>query len=174
MNNVNPADEEVEIVNLVTAIEGCPAPTAVEREKSGKIATTTQLSESTELREEVEIVNLVNLLGAPGTAAAILLDCGSTANITNKRENLVNYVLTFSRKLRLADKSIWDVVGKGDMHVWSRLPNRSKRHLILHEVLFVPSFETNLVSLKELTKKGRVLVYYGHNNCVLSRDGRIL
>ena len=85
----------------------------------------------------------------------------------------MNYVPTFSRKLHLADKSIRDAVGKGDMHVWSRLPDGSKRHLILREVLFVPSVETNLVSLKELTKKGRVLVEYGHNDCVLSRDGRI-
>ena len=119
----------------------------------------------------MEIINLVNLLEAAGTAAAILLDCGSTVDITNKRENLVNYVPTFSRKLRLADKSIRDEVGKGDMHVWSRLPAGSKRHLI--QVLFVPYFETNLISLKELTKKGRVLVHYGHNDCVLTRDGRI-
>ena len=58
----------IEIVNLVTAIEGGAAPTAAEGGKSGNIATTTQLSESTELQEEVEIVNLVNLLGAAGTA----------------------------------------------------------------------------------------------------------
>ena len=106
----------------------------------------------------MHIINLVNLLGAARTAAAILFDCGSTANITNKRENVVNYVPTFSRKLRLADKSIRDAVGKGDMHVSSRLPDGSKRHLILRELLFVSSFETNLISLKELTKKGRVLV----------------
>ena len=100
----------------MTAIEGSLAPTAAEGEKSKKISRTTQLSESTELREEVEIINLVNLLGATGTAA-IFLDCGSAANITNKREFLVNYVPTFFRKLRLVDKSIRDGVGKGDVHV---------------------------------------------------------
>ena len=90
-------------------------------------------------------------------------------NVTYKKSNLCNFVPTSSRKLRLADKSVREAMGTGDMHVWSHLPDGSRRHLVLLDVLFVPSFETSLVFLKGLTKKGHVLVDCGHHDCLLSR-----
>lgn len=73
------------------------------------------------------------------------MDSGASKHVTGNKELLFNYRPSNERHIRLGDDSILPVSGTGDTRIGT---------MLLRNVLYVPQFEVNLLSVANLLQDG--------------------
>ena len=84
------------------------------------------------------------------------MDSGASFHTTPHREIIQNYATSDFGKVYLADGSILDVVGLGDVPI--SLPNGSVR--LLDKVRHIPDLRRNLISIGQLDDEGHAICWW--------------
>ena len=92
----------------------------------------------------------------------VLIDSGCTDHILTDRKFFQN-LREITSSVKNPDGSFCKIEGIGDVEVELRNENGSTDTLIMRDVLFVPSYETNLVSVSKLVEKGHRVEF--SSNC---------
>ena len=88
--------------------------------------------------------------------------------MTNDRNFFTEFSQTKPVKVTVANGQYMMSEGVGDGYLHCQTSDDVKR-ILVKDVLYVPALETNLLSVKRLTKQGNVVTF---NNCIISRDNR--
>ena len=92
----------------------------------------------------------------------VLIDSGCSDHILTDRQFFRN-LRELTSGVKNPDGSFCKVEGNADVEVELRNENRSTDTLKMWDVLFVPSYETNLVSVSKLVEKGHKVEF--SSNC---------
>jgi len=98
------------------------------------------------------------------------IDSGATSHMTNDRSFFTEFSETKPVKVTVANGQYMVSEGVGDGYLHCPTSSDVKR-ILVKDVLYVPALETNLLSVKRLTKQGNVVKFEG-NNCIISRNNR--
>jgi hypothetical protein len=98
-----------------------------------------------------------------------VLDLGASFHITTIREVLENYVAGDFGKVYLANGSVLDIVGIGDV----RIRVHSDSVWKLQRVRYVPKLNENLISVGQLDEEVHVIGFHG-GKWKVSTEARIL
>ena len=98
------------------------------------------------------------------------IDSGATSHMTNDRSFFTEFSKTKPVKVTVANGQYMMSEGVGDGYLHCQISDNVKR-ILVKDVLYVPTLESNLLSVKRLTKQGNVVKFEG-NNCTISRDNR--
>jgi len=96
------------------------------------------------------------------------IDSGATSHMTNDRNFFTEFSETKPVKVTVANGQYMMSEGVGDGYLHCQTSDDVKR-ILVKDVLYVPALETNLLSVKRLTKQGNVVTFEG-NNCIISTD----
>jgi len=98
------------------------------------------------------------------------IDFGATSHMTNDRNFFTEFSETKPVKVTVANGQYMmsEEVGNGYLHCQTL---DDVKRILVKNVLYVPALETNLMSVKRLTKQGNVVTFEG-NNCIISKDNR--
>ena len=107
----------------------------------------------------------------PLSSSGWYIDSGATSHMTNDRSFFAEFTKTKPVKVTVANGQYMMSEGVGDGYLHCRTSNDTKR-ILVKDVLFVPTLESNLLSVKKLAKQGNVVKFEG-DHCFISRDNRI-
>ena len=96
-----------------------------------------------------------------------VLDSGSTSHHNNRRDRFVSLKPVANSAVSLADGSTCKIRGVGNVRLQT-----GRKQLELKDVKFTPEFDTNLVSVSQLTKDGCTVVFEEKQATVL-KDGEV-
>ena len=96
-----------------------------------------------------------------------LVDSGCTSHVTNDRSILTDFVPeSGSRAMRSANGTPCPIAGSGTVHATCMTgANRRPARVILHNVLFVPSFSMSLLSVPTATSAGNSSFTFAGDSC---------
>ena len=81
-----------------------------------------------------------------------MLDSGANCHICNCKSSFESLSKTNKQNVSLADGTVTKIMGQGDMYL-------SCLGETVRNVLFVPSFQSNLLSVAQLTAAGYVVTF---------------
>jgi gag-polypeptide of LTR copia-type len=91
-----------------------------------------------------------------------VLDSGATEHYSPKKEWLINYKEVYNKTITIADGSKVAVKGIGNMPIKVK-----EKNILIKNVYYIPTLHTTLISSKELTNKGWVILFKG-NKAIIS------
>ncbi len=97
------------------------------------------------------------------------MDCGATDHMCTTTEGFMNYEPVSGQDVRLADKSVCNIEGVGDVLVsWQGI------RMIFQQVLHVIELRINLVSAGKMSEKGVTTNIVPQGFCEVTRNGKQL
>jgi hypothetical protein len=88
----------------------------------------------------------------------LILDSGASEHYTYNRDWFLNYNKISNKSIKTASGHALLVIGQGDVPI--KIPNNSSyTDVIIKGVFYVPGLKTILISSKELTNKGWVIIF---------------
>lgn len=94
------------------------------------------------------------------------IDSGASSHLCNQLGLFNNYTEVDSREVFLADGNSVVILGKGSVDLKIYPKNSSPMNVTIHDVLYVPDLEENLISVRRLNEKGLDVLFSG-GNCFL-------
>lgn len=95
-----------------------------------------------------------------------VIDTGATNHICHDKHSFSSFHYLQNTTVSLPNRIRVSIVGIGSVHLG--------RHLILHDVLFIPQFKFNLFSVSSLTKSMGCRIWFDQTSCVLQDPTREL
>ena len=83
----------------------------------------------------------------------LVLDSGATSNMINNREMFIDIDDNFSGKAQNANKTEYEICGRGTVAFLVKDSNQVNRKIILENALFIPENSHSLVSNSKLEKR---------------------
>lgn len=101
-----------------------------------------------------------------------IIDSGSTSHITHNRGILKQFNPNFADKVYLANGDRVEARGKGIVTI-DVLNNVGKKHTVtLTDVLYIPSVNTNLISVKKLISRGLEVKFNDQMECLINKQNK--
>lgn len=104
----------------------------------------------------------VGILRATGnclTSQSWTTDSGATHHVSHDRNLFLSLIDTLDRSVALPTRICVKIKGIGHIHL--------NEYLILNNVLFIPDFRLNLLSISQLTKDLKCRVSFDHSTCLI-------
>ena len=117
--------------------------------------------------DHVAFTNNVEPLSSDG----LYIDSGATSHTTIGRSFFTEFTKTKPVKVNVANGQNIMSEGVGDCYLHCHTSDDTKR-ILVKDVLYVHTLESNLLSVKKLAKRGNV-VKFEDDHCIISRDSRI-
>lgn len=95
-----------------------------------------------------------------------IIDSGATSHMAHRRDFFTHLNQEVRDKVRLANGDLTEVKGVGSGTIKLLGQGNKVRTVKVENVLYVPKLETNLLSVKGLTKKGHKIKFEG-NECII-------
>ena len=105
--------------------------------------------------------------GGNYSANSWCIDSGATSHMTNNREFFTEFDESRKDKITVANGQQVTSVGVGNGYLHCNVSDTVNK-IPVKNVLFVPSLESNLLSVKQLTKQGNMVTFNG-DNCVITK-----
>jgi len=112
-----------------------------------------------------EVAFVIN--GADYSANSWCIDSGATSHMTNNRQFFTEFDESQKDKITVANGQQVAAVGIGNGYFHCNVSGTVNK-IPVKNVLFAPSLESNLLSVKQLTKQDNVVTFNG-NNCAITR-----
>jgi hypothetical protein len=96
------------------------------------------------------------------------IDSGASSHMCSSKESFINIDYSIKGKVSIADGKTMDYVGMGTVKLELFIENEILK-TELKDVLYIPSLDENLMSVKKLTDNGFTVKFSG-NKCYLSKD----
>jgi hypothetical protein len=82
----------------------------------------------------------------------LVLDSGVSEYYTYNKDWFLNYKTVSNKSIKIVNSEVLPVIGQGDIPIKIN-NNNSYIEAIIKDVFYIPKFNTNLISSKELTNK---------------------
>ena len=102
----------------------------------------------------------------------IIIDTGCTDHIVYQREVFENLHPCNEKNVRDPKGSLSAVEGIGDVPITVQLKNEKKTKLCLRDVLYVPSYKVNLLSVDKAVSFGHQFIFHENEARMILNDGR--
>lgn len=102
-----------------------------------------------------------------------IIDSGATQHMTSEKDRLTEYI-AFDKPsiVHLGDNRSILAFGQGTYHIVCDLGNRNQA-IALHDVLYLPDLDKNLLSVRAMIKLGATVEFKG-KRCEIARNGKLL
>ena len=96
-----------------------------------------------------------------------LIESGATSHMTHDRSLFKKYTrLDTPQKVSLGDRHALEVVGVGEVEVYTKVNRNTSKPNTMYDVLHVPAMKVNLFSVRSAAMKN-VISKFGHTRCWL-------
>lgn len=102
------------------------------------------------------------------------IDSGASSHLCNQLDLFEDFTDVDSRKVFLADGNSVEILGKGTINIKVYPKNSPSLDVTIHEVLYVPELEENLISVKKLNEKGLDVLFSGGDCYIVGGKQRSL
>jgi len=126
-----------------------------------------QSSVSNEVRSSDNVAFQVNVGTLP--SAGWYIDSGATSHMTNDRSFFTEFRETGNKTITVANGQHMKSEGVGDGYLHCKVSDMTNK-IPVKDVLYVPTLNSNLLSVKKLTKQGNVVKFEGDNCSILKAD----
>ncbi|XP_011313392.1 uncharacterized protein [Fopius arisanus] len=115
------------------------------------------------------------MVSSKTTTSTWYFDSGATKHMTNSVNFFTKMNTNYRSQARVANERVCEVFGIGSGIIECQIHNGEKRKIELNNVLYVPSFDSGLISVRILDKKGfkviinkgRLPAYKGTSECMI-------
>ncbi len=100
------------------------------------------------------------------------IDSGATSHMTNSQQFFTSFDESKEEKISLANGQPMFSAGIGDGYIRCQVGDKTSK-IPVKNVLFVPSLESNLLSVKQLTKQGNTVIFK-EESCTITRSNAVI
>ena len=98
-----------------------------------------------------------------------VIDSGATYHICSVKEEFINLDLTWCEKVTVTNGNVLYSAGIGSCKTKFLNHNGAQTVITVDDVLYIPSFKGNLLSVKRLSAAGFKVLFYGSNFEILDK-----
>ncbi|CAK9832682.1 Retrovirus-related Pol polyprotein from transposon TNT 1-94 [Anthophora retusa] len=107
------------------------------------------------------------------TAETWCLDSGATTHICNDRKKFISLDNRQQNKVYTATNNSVNALGRGNVKIATKSSNGNTNTINLRDVLWVPDFRNNLLSVSSITENGYKVFFNEHSAVVKHKDDTI-
>ena len=156
------SENEAEFTCLMSSFESTAVQDTIEIKESEYQVTTCLMTKLSKSKKA----------GRCSSCSSWIIDSGCTCHMTYDRSLFVSYTPLSNATVEMGTTAKTKVEGRGDVFITLNL-NGEPRKCLLKDVLYVPDFEYNLISVSTMDKRGMHSTF-GGGKCRLSCKGETL